>query len=117
MRGNDEYYQNDHRFSGNDRHAGIGITNAEDPELIIFDWGGYEDLNFFPDHIENMACHQHSFFTDEEEAFQKMRAGFRADLGHPCSQSTEMAEAGMLEPIDTSPSTLNDDPEFKTIQL
>ena len=99
--------------------GGMGATYAEDSELVIFDWGGYEDPNFFPDYIEKHGMSPtYSFFTDEEEAFQKMRAGFRADLGHPCSQSVvKWREAGMLEPIDTSRLSRWDDviSEFKTI--
>ena len=38
-----------------------------------------------------------------EEAFQKVRAGFRADLGHPCSQSVvKWRNADLIVPIDTS---------------
>ena len=44
-----------------------------------------------------------TFFADEEEAFQKIRTGFRADLAHPCSQSAvKWRKAGIIEPIDTS---------------
>nr|WP_241525665.1 extracellular solute-binding protein [Pseudophaeobacter leonis] len=44
-----------------------------------------------------------AFFGDEEEAFQKLRSGFRADAAHPCSQSVpKWIEAGLLEPLDTS---------------
>ena len=43
--------------------------------------------------LENTVIVQliHSF-SDEEEALQKVRAGFRADLGHPCSQSLKGGE-------------------------
>lgn len=81
-----------------------GFSHAADPDLVIFDWGGYEDPNFFQDYITKHGdSPTYSFFSDEEEAFQKMRAGFKADLGHPCSQSVvKWREAGLLEPIDTS---------------
>jgi len=97
----------------------LGSAQAADSELIVFDWGGYEDPNFFPDYIEKHGSEPtYSFFTDEEEAFQKMRAGFRADLGHPCSQSVvKWREAGLLEPIDTSRLSRWDEviTEFKNI--
>ena len=97
----------------------LGPAQAADSELIVFDWGGYEDPNFFPDYIEKHGSEPtYSFFTDEEEAFQKMRAGFRADLGHPCSQSVvKWREAGLLEPIDTSRLSRWDEviTEFKTL--
>ena len=35
-----------------------------------------------------------------------MRSGFKADLGHPCSQSVvKWREAGLLQPLDTSKIT------------
>ena len=77
---------------------------AADEGLIVFDWSGYEDEGFFQDYI---AKHGQSptfaFFGEEEEAFQKLRSGFKADVSHPCSQSvSKWLEAGLIEPIDTS---------------
>ena len=55
---------------------------AADSELVVFDWGGYEDEMFFQDYMTKYGdAPTYSFFSDEEEAFQKVRAGFRADLG------------------------------------
>lgn len=72
--------------------------------LTIFDWAGYEDPTFYPAYMEkNGATPTFAFFGDEEEAFQKLRSGFTADLAHPCSQSVvKWREAGLLKPIDTS---------------
>ena len=77
---------------------------AADRDLVIFDWGGYEDENFFQAYIEkHNDSPTYSFFSDEEEAFNKIRAGFRADMAHPCSQSVvKWREAGIIEPFDTS---------------
>lgn len=77
---------------------------AEDGELTIFDWSGYEDPAFHPKYV---AKHGDSptftFFGDEDEAFEKMRSGFKTDLAHPCSQSVvKWRDAGLLEPLDTS---------------
>lgn len=73
-------------------------------ELVVFDWAGYEDENFFQSYVEKHGGPPtFAFFGDEEEAFQKMRAGFIPDLAHPCAQSVvKWREAGLLEPIDTS---------------
>lgn len=81
-----------------------GAANAADQDLVIFDWGGYEDENFFLSYIEKYGdSPTYSFFSDEEEAFNKIRAGFRADLAHPCSQSViKWREAGIIEPFDKS---------------
>ena len=86
----------------------IAITGsaalADDPELTVFDWAGYEDPEFFKDYTAKYGdAPTYAFFGDEEEAFQKLRSGFRADLAHPCSQSvSKWIEAGLLEPFDTS---------------
>ena len=78
---------------------------AADSELIVFDWGGYEDEMFFQDYMKKYGeAPTYSFFSDEEEAFQKVRAGFRADLGHPCSQSVVMEKCWDHCSIDTSRS-------------
>ena len=80
------------------------ISLAADSDLIVFDWGGYEDPGFFGAYVEKYGdSPTYSFFSDEEEAFQKVRAGFRADLGHPCSQSVvKWRNAEIIVPIDTS---------------
>lgn len=79
-------------------------ARAEDSELIIFDWSGYEDPSFHPKYTEKHGdSPTFSFFGDEDEAFEKVRSGFKADLGHPCSQSVvKWREAGLLQPLDTS---------------
>ena len=80
------------------------LAQAEDAELIIFDWSGYEEPDFHPDYVEKHGdSPTFTFFGDEDEAFEKLRSGFKADLGHPCSQSVvKWREAGLLQPLDTS---------------
>ena len=77
---------------------------AADAELTIFDWSGYEAPEFHPKYAEKHGdSPSFTFFGDEDEAFEKMRAGFKVDLAHPCSQSVvKWREAGLLEPLDTS---------------
>jgi spermidine/putrescine transport system substrate-binding protein len=72
--------------------------------IVVFDWAGYEDPAFHPSYTEKFGGEpDFSFFGDEEEAFQKLRSGFTADLAHPCSQSvSKWRDAGLLEPLDTS---------------
>ncbi|MEM5474248.1 extracellular solute-binding protein [Hoeflea sp. AS60] len=79
-------------------------VSAADGELTVFDWAGYEDPAFHPAYVEkNGDSPTFAFFGDEEEAFQKLRTGFRADVGHPCSQSVvKWRDAGLLKPLDTS---------------
>ena len=79
-------------------------AQADDEDLVIFDWAGYEDPAFHQAYIEEHGdSPTFAFFGDEEEAFQKLRSGFQADMAHPCSQSVaKWNEAGLLQPIDTS---------------
>ena len=88
-----------------------GAAMAADDGLVVLDWSGYEDEGFFQKYIaQHGDAPTYSFFGEEEEAFQKLRAGFRADVSHPCSQSvSKWLEAGLLEPLDTSRIDLWDD--------
>lgn len=81
-----------------------GTSSAADSGLVVFDWAGYEDPAFFQAYAEKHGDNpSFAFFGDEEEAFQKLRSGFKADLSHPCAQSVpKWRQAGLLEPIDTS---------------
>ncbi len=80
------------------------LVLAEDGDLVIFDWSGYEVPDFHPGYVaEHGDSPSFTFFGDEEEAFQKLRSGFKVDLAHPCSQSVvKWREAGLLQPLDTS---------------
>jgi spermidine/putrescine transport system substrate-binding protein len=80
------------------------LAMAEDSELTIFEWSGYEDPNFHPKYTEKYGdSPTFTFFGDEDEAFEKLRAGFKTDLAHPCSQSVvKWRDAGLLQPLDTS---------------
>ncbi len=84
-----------------------GTVQAADPELVVFDWSGYEDPEFYKEFTAaNGQGPTFAFFGDEEEAFQKLRAGFKADLAHPCSQSvTRWKDAGLIKPMDANKLT------------
>ncbi|MDT0683873.1 extracellular solute-binding protein [Roseicyclus sp. F158] len=81
-----------------------GPALAQDSDLLVFDYSGFEDPGFHPDYIEaNGASPTFAFFGDEDEAFQKLQSGFRADVSHVCAGSvTKWQESGLLEPWDTS---------------
>ncbi|MEI4263122.1 extracellular solute-binding protein [Roseovarius sp. D0-M9] len=100
--------------------AAGGAALADDAELVVFDWAGYEDPGFFQAYIEEHGgAPTYAFFGDEEEAFQKLRAGFQADVSHPCSQSVpKWMDADLLAPIDTSRIDRWDDlePGFRDIE-
>ncbi|PWE34242.1 polyamine ABC transporter substrate-binding protein [Maritimibacter sp. 55A14] len=77
---------------------------AADDNLLVFDWSGYEDPEFFKGYIEKHGeAPSYAFFGDDDEAFQKLYSGFRADVTHPCSQMvSKHRDAGLVEPWDTS---------------
>jgi spermidine/putrescine-binding protein len=80
------------------------LVSAADSELTIFDWSGYEAPQFHPGYVTKYGdSPTFTFFGDEDEAFEKIRSGFKTDLAHPCSQSVvKWRDAGLLEPLDTS---------------
>lgn len=96
---------------------------AQDKDLLVFDWAGFEDEGLHQAYIEQHgASPNYSFYADDDEAFQKIVSGFRADLGHPCSQMvSKYRDAGLIEPWDVSRITafadldpaLLDSPIFK----
>jgi spermidine/putrescine transport system substrate-binding protein len=96
--------------------AAVGIVSATFPFLptrgqaaaedhpTMFAWSGYEEEGFHPAYIAKYGeSPNFSFFGDEEEAFAKMRAGFKPDLSMPCSYKIpQWTDAGMLAEIDVS---------------
>jgi spermidine/putrescine transport system substrate-binding protein len=77
---------------------------AGDPELTVFDWAGWEIEGLNTSYIEkNGAMPTYSFYADDDEAFQKVSSGFKADTVHPCSQMVpKYRAAGLIEPWDVS---------------
>ena len=80
---------------------------AQDADLLVFDYSGFEQPEYHTDYI---TAHGQSptfaFFGDEDEAFQKIRAGFQADVSHICAGSvTRWSESGILDAWDTSKIT------------
>jgi spermidine/putrescine-binding protein len=78
-------------------------TRAADA-ITYFTWSGYEVPELHKTYIEKYGRGPDtSLFGDEEEAFQKLRSGFAADVAHPCTYAIRRwREAGLLEPIDIS---------------
>ncbi len=93
-------------------------VGAQDSELLILDWSGFEEDGYWQDYAaEYGEGPTYTFFGEEEEAFQKLRSGFRADVAHPCSQSVDKwRQAGLIEPWDISkiPNYAGVAEQFKT---
>lgn len=77
---------------------------AADPELTVFDWAGFEEPSIFQGYLDKHGdSPTFSFYGDDDEAFQKIASGFRADVAHPCSQMvSKYRDAGLIEPWDTA---------------
>lgn len=83
---------------------GTSHAFAADPDLLVFDYSGFENPAF---HAPFTATHGASptfaFFGDEEEAFQKIISGFKSDVTHICAGSVnKWVAAGIVEPWDTA---------------
>jgi spermidine/putrescine transport system substrate-binding protein len=85
---------------------------AADPDLLVFDWAGWENEGLNKDYIaKNGQMPTYATFADDDEAFQKVSSGFKADVTHPCSAAVpKYRNAGLIEPWDTSKI-----PEFANI--
>ncbi|MBA2587028.1 MAG: extracellular solute-binding protein [Alphaproteobacteria bacterium] len=70
----------------------------------LFQWQDYVDPHFTAAY--EAAWHEKpgtSIFADEDEAFSKMRAGFKPDVMGPCLYSLpRWKEAGLIQPIETA---------------
>ncbi|MDO5705993.1 MAG: extracellular solute-binding protein [Paracoccus sp. (in: a-proteobacteria)] len=89
---------------------------AADPELTVFDWAGFEEPDIYQGYIDKHGTGPtFAFYGNDDEAFQKLASGFRADVAHPCSQMvSKYRDAGLIEPWDISriPDFENIDPRF-----
>jgi spermidine/putrescine transport system substrate-binding protein len=77
---------------------------AQDSDLLVFDYSGFEDPAFHPGYVAKHGdSPRFAFFGDEEEAFQKLISGFKADVSHICAGSVaKWSESGIIEAWDTS---------------
>jgi spermidine/putrescine transport system substrate-binding protein len=90
-------------------------AQAGDANLTVFDWAGFEDPLLIESYIAKHGNPTYSFFGDDDEAFQKVSSGFKADVAHPCSQMVQKyRDAGLIEPWDVSriPEYANIAPRF-----
>ncbi len=88
-------------FPGMTRPA---AASADSKNLSVFAWAGYEYPEFYPQYLKKYGNKpDYSFYADEEEAFQKVRAGYRPDISFPCSNvMRRWRDAGLVSPLDTS---------------
>lgn len=91
--------------------AGVGVVAmgfvsrgplaADQPTL--FAWGGYDLPIFYVSYVEQHGQMNFAPWSDEDEAFTKMKAGFKPDVMYPCSyEIRRWSNAGLLQEIDVS---------------
>ena len=62
----------------------LGGALAADKDLVVCDWSGYEGPGFHPKYVEkNGDSSTFAFFGDEDEAFEKIRSGFKSGRRRP----------------------------------
>lgn len=88
---------------------GVGMImlprlSAAATELTVLEWAGYDAADYYkPYTAKHPTPPSFSIFSGEEEALQKVRGGFAADLMHPCNYSVgRFVEAKLVKPIDTA---------------
>ena len=88
---------------------GVGVASvpvhvrAANP-ITVFEWAGYEAPEYYGPYLaKHETAPDFAFFASEEEAFEKIRAGFNADIMHPCTYSiNQFKDGGMVVPVDTA---------------
>ena len=75
-----------------------------DGEVTYFTWAGYDIPDIMQPYVKKYGgTPNFTIFGEEEEALQKMRAGFTPDIAHPCTYSVgRWRDSGLFKPIDTS---------------
>lgn len=91
---------------------GIGVATmplvgntavAQEEEANFFTWGGYELPEFHQPYLDKYGSSPNiTFFAGTTEAKNKILAGYKTDIGHPCSGGvTEWYASGIIQPFDT----------------
>lgn len=77
----------------------------EPGDLLVFDWAGYEVKPLWRQYRRKFPDQppKYTFLTSDDQALGKVRAGFRADLVHPCvGYVRDWVELGVVQPFDPS---------------
>ncbi|MBM3520722.1 MAG: extracellular solute-binding protein [Alphaproteobacteria bacterium] len=88
---------------------GVGLAALKRPApaaevLTCLEWSGYDAVDYFQPYVgKHGGPPNFSIFAGEEDALAKVRAGFAADVMHPCNYSVNrFVTAGLSVPIDTA---------------
>lgn len=77
---------------------------AAPQDLLYFTWAGYDTTDIHPGYAKTYGVGpQYALFGGTEEAYQKLTAGFAADVAHPCVEDvTRWRETGLIRKLDPS---------------
>lgn len=80
----------------------LGASRAAEDTPTLFQWEDYTNAAFLADYKKAKGeTPKTAIFADEDEAFAKMRAGFKPDVMGPCYyEFPRWREAGLLQPIE-----------------
>jgi spermidine/putrescine transport system substrate-binding protein len=83
--------------------VGLLAPAVAEEKLQYFTWSGYElpefNKSFLDAHPDGIEA---TIFGDDDDAFTKVKAGFRPDVAHPCyDKVARWNKEGLLQPIDT----------------
>ena len=81
-----------------------GAARAAADDLLYFTWSGYEVPELHQPYIDKHGdSPSWTVFSSGEDGFQKIRAGFQADVVHPCINDVpRWQSAGVIQPLDSS---------------
>ena len=76
---------------------------ADEDHPLFFTWGGYDEPEFMVHYTAKYGREpNYHFFSDEDDAFAKMRGGYNPHVTYPCGPSLKRwYDAGFLAPIET----------------
>lgn len=103
--------------SGPSGQSGSAIPpiESEPGDLRVFEWAGYEVPGLWKPYAKEFPDQKPDFvfFSTTDEALGKVRAGFRADVVHPCSAGIQdWVDLGVVQPFD--PALLSHLPELSS---
>jgi spermidine/putrescine transport system substrate-binding protein len=78
--------------------------DASEGEPLLFTWENWADAPFLAEYKAKYGVDPRTaIWADEDEAFAKMRTGYKPDVMAPCSyEFGRWQEAGLIQPIDTT---------------
>jgi spermidine/putrescine transport system substrate-binding protein len=81
-----------------------GCGKPTSKPVTLFQWQDYMEPAFLADYEKQYGEKPAiTIFADEDEAFSKMRAGFKPDVMGPCYyEFPRWKEAGLIQPIETA---------------